>query len=344
MEKTRARTTQIRKFIIENLPSDSAGLVSKVTQKFDCTRQAVNKHVRKLIDDGIVSEAGNTRNKTFCRAVLAEWEKSYSLTANIAEDQVWREDIAPALGKLPDNVIDIWHYGFTEMFNNAIDHSASSEIVVAFEKDALFTKIAVLDNGIGIFKKIQSALGLLDERHAVLELAKGKFSTDPSNHTGEGIFFSSRIFDSYSILSGEVFFSHDFNEIEDWVQQNDESLSGTLVTMKLRDNSTTLIKDVFDSFTDSEDYCFIKTVVPVELALYGDDNLVSRSQAKRLLHRIDKFKIVVFDFEGVTTIGQAFADEIFRVFARQHTYIEISAINTSPEVKRMIRRAQTHDN
>lgn len=46
--------------------------------------------------------------------------------------------------------------------------------------------------------------------------------------------------------------------------------------------------------------------------------LDSRSQAKRLLARVDKFKKVIFDFDDVEPIGQAFADEVFCVFAKQH--------------------------
>ena len=67
----------------------------------------------------------------------------------------------------------------------------------------------------------------------------------------------------------------------------------------------------------------IETVVPVRLAQHGDEKLISRSQAKQLLNRIDKFKIVIFYFTKVEITGQAFADEIFRVFRRQHPDIEI---------------------
>ncbi len=342
MQKTRTRTILMRQFIIENLPSDSSRLVSKVRQKFNCTRQAVNKHVRKLIQDGIVEEIGNTRNKIYYHAIMAEWDKTYSLNEKITEDQVWREDIAPALGVLPENVLDIWHYGFTKMFNNAIDHSNATHVNVHLTKNAVRIEIGIYDNGVGIFKKIQSALGLLDERHSVLELAKGKFTTDPNNHTGEGIFFSSRIFDNYSILSGEVFFSHEFDKKEDWINQAHVETPGTLVTMVLYSSTGRTLNAVFDNFTDDEDYSFNKTVVPVELAMYDDENLVSRSQAKRMLSRIEKFQVVVFDFDGIASIGQAFADEIFRVFANQHPEIEISAVNTSAEVKRMISRAKAH--
>jgi uncharacterized protein (DUF1330 family) len=56
----------------------------------------------------------------------------------------------------------------------------------------------------------------------------------------------------------------------------------------------------------------------VKLARYGNENLISRSQAKRLLTRLDKFKTVVLEFDDVPQIGRAFADEIFRVFANAH--------------------------
>ena len=87
------------------------------------------------------------------------------------------------------------------MFNNAIDHSGGTEIVFV-TKTAAQTTITIKDNGIGIFKKIQAAMNLLDERHAILELAKGKLTTDPKRHTGEGIFFTSRLVDSFDIVSG----------------------------------------------------------------------------------------------------------------------------------------------
>ncbi len=76
----------------------------------------------------------------------------------------------------------------------------------------------------------------------------------------------------------------------------------------------------------------------VRLAQYDDEKLISRSQAKRLLDRIDKFKVVIFDFAEVETIGQAFADEIFRVFRRQHPDIEIVYLNASDSVRQMIDR------
>ena len=83
-----------------------------------------------------------------------------------------------------------------------------------------------------------------------------------------------------------------------------------------------------------------KTQVPVFLAIYGNENLISRSQAKRLLVRFEKFKTIILDFEGVDMIGQAFADEIFRVFQNTHPTIDIRPINTNEQVEKMISRAK----
>jgi len=71
----------------------------------------------------------------------------------------------------------------------------------------------------------------------------------------------------------------------------------------------------------------------------GADKLVSRSQAKRVTARLDRFKEIVLDFRRVDTIGPAFADEIFRVFQRAHPGIHVRWVNAGPDVERMIRRA-----
>jgi hypothetical protein len=49
----------------------------------------------------------------------------------------------------------------------------------------------------------------------------------------------------------------------------------------------------------------------------------------------------MFDFKGVELIGQAFADEIFRVFANRHPEIVLHSLNANSAVKRMIERAKS---
>ena len=340
MGTVRAKGEPVRTFLIENIEVHPTDVVRLATEKFGCTRQAVHKHLQRLIAEGAVVASGQARNKKYRLAPLVEWSQQYGLDPARSEDAVWRADLSPRLGSLPDNVLGIWQYGFTEMFNNVIDHSGADVVSLSLSRTAATTRLNIYDDGFGIFKKIQTALGLEDERHAVLELAKGKFTTDPARHSGEGIFFTSRMFDRFAISSGEVYFSHDFGNKEDWILEANSAAGGTLVRMELHNHTSLTTKKVFDKFTTDDDYGFTKTVVPVALMRYGDDSLVSRSQAKRLLTRFDRFKVVVLDFSGVETIGQAFADEVFRVFQNQHPEIEVVAIRASSDVKQMISRAR----
>ena len=341
MAGVRKRGETIRAFILQKVvdhPNDISAIVAK---KFGISRQAVNHHIRRLIEQKILAVTGSRSQPKYQLCPEDRYQYSFALDGTLEEDVLWRDLAQQHLRDLPSSVIGIWEYGFTEIVNNAIDHSDGTQLDIFVDRFRPHLDIYVSDNGVGIFKKIKAALNLDDERHAVLELAKGKFTTDPDNHTGEGIFFSSRMFDEFAVLSGDVYYSHDYDDPTEWIAQARKPTQGTIVLMRLKNNCNRTVAGVFDEYADPEDYTFAKTVVPVDLAQYGNDTLVSRSQAKRMLTRIDRFTTVIFDFDKVESIGHSFADEVFRVFANRHPEIEISVINDKPKVRRMISRAQS---
>ena len=265
-----------------------------------------------------------------------EIEFCFTIEPGMEEDQVWCATVLPLLEGLPENNIDIWHYCVTEMVNNAIDHSEGSTLTVVVRRRPSNTRVQVLDDGIGIFRKIKSAFNLEDETQAILELSKGKLTTDPDRHSGQGIFFTSRMLDEFSILSRGAYFSHEARRPVDWILDDDDVDSSTMVTMAVDNNTDRTLKDVFDQYSSGDNYDFSKTVVPLRLAKFGEEKLISRSQAKRALARVERFKAVVFDFAGVEMIGQAFADEIFRVWAKAHGNVVCTVIDASPAVRKTI--------
>jgi len=266
------------------------------------------------------------------------------VSPDLEEDKIWRQRVSPALGGVPANVLGICHYGFTEMVNNVIDHSDAGELFVEVKHSTAAITMNIFDDGVGIFNKIQNAFGLEDHRHAILDLAKGKLTTDPERHTGEGIFFTSRMFDTFFIRSGRLRFFHE-EPHGDWLIEETEGVQGTRITLEIDPQSKRTTREVFDKFASSEDeYGFSRTHLFVSLAQHKEENLISRSQAKRLLARLDRFKEVFLDFTGIKTIGQAFADEIFRVFAHQNPHINLFWRNANDEVEKMIRRAMAVQN
>ena len=268
-------------------------------------------------------------------------EFTLALTPNLQEDKVWREKVRPLLGDMLPNVLGISQYGFTEILNNAIEHSEGASIVIRARRTATQLRLEIADDGVGIFYKLKRDLQLDDERHAILELSKGKLTTDPQHHTGEGIFFASRVFDQFTIRSGYLRFSH-HTLTGDWLLENNVNIKGTHVSMEINPMSARTLQAVFDEYTAGQgDYGFTRTKVPVWLAQYGDENLVSRSQAKRVLARFERFRDIMLDFRGVSLIGQAFADEIFRVFAQAHPDIHLAWQNADDEIEKMIKRAKS---
>jgi hypothetical protein len=337
MTRIRKNTEEIRAFILEHIGEE--GIAAKVTRKFGITRQAANRHLKSLTGQGSLVADGSTRKRSYKIAETASEKFQYDIKPGLAEDVVWREDIQPFLGELPDNVLQIWNYAFTEMFNNAIDHSGGTYIHVVVKKSAVNTEILIMDDGIGIFKKIQNALDLPDEKQAIFELQKGKLTTDSVNHSGQGIFFTSRMVNGFDILSGGVYFGHELGNETDWMMDRDAYMSGTSIFLKVENNTARTIKEVYAKYSVNGTEAFNKTIVPVKLAKYGNDQLVSRSQAKRVLVRVDRFSQVIFNFEGVDMIGQAFADQIFRVFAAEHPDVDLIPSHANGEIMSLITAA-----
>lgn len=336
MPGVRARGDEIRKFALRQVEEHPRDLVSLIAGTFHIMPQTARVHVQRLCNQNLLTEHGKTKDRSYALNILEDRQKTYQLSSGVREDEILDADVSAVLGDLPENVRSIWSTAFTEMFNNVLDHAAATEATVVIRKTAVNTEMVIHDNGIGIFKKIQQALSLPDERYAVIELSKGKFTTDPSKHSGEGIFFTSRMFDKFDILSSGLPFSRTTNQPQ-WVK--DKYHDGTTIWMKLANDSTRQPKDVYDQFT--EGFVFDKSTIPIKLAQVGAAGLVSRSQAKRVLAGIERFKSVTLDFTGVEWIGQGFADEIFRVYRKAHPDIEILTMGANPDVAAMIRRAQS---
>lgn len=345
------RADEIEAFILDRVETHRSDIARLAAERFSISRQAVNRHLKRLLEEGKLVASGATRSRQYAPAVLGSQGLTLQVSPSLEEHEVWRQHVAPLMRGTSENVSSICHYGFTEMLNNVVDHSRSDTVDIGVQRSAASIDFLIHDKGVGIFRKISEAFNLSDDRLAILELSKGKLTTDPKRHSGEGIFFTSRMFDTFNIDSGAIRLfctggeSFLLDQREPWLPAKgplgSESVNGTRVFMQISPFSKRTMKEVFDRFSDtlSEDYGFVRTHVPVSLARFGDENLVSRSQAKRLLARFERFKEVMLDFSGVETVGQAFADEIFRVFRGEHPGVHLRWINAAPDVERMIRRA-----
>lgn len=312
---------------------------SELLKYLGISRQALNKHLKELIKDGKITKEGRTRGVKYHYAKLKQeitqkFKKEY-LLRGLEEDAVFKNiDMRLKLNKaLQENVLGITRYAFTEILNNAIEHSKSRKCLIETALDSYKYGFKVRDYGIGIFHSIAAKFNLHDESDAVGELIKGKKTTSPKRHTGEGVFFTSKSADIVSFRSHKI--NLIFNNVKnDIFVEEGKFIRGTEVIFKIGINSKRKLEKIFNFYAPREfGFKFEKTKVWVKLF---QREYSSRSEAKRLLAGLDKFKVIVLDFQGVGSIGQGFADEIFRVFQGEHPDILIKIERLSPLLKPMI--------
>ena len=312
----------IKTLILKNLAKRKEIKVAEITKATGFSRAYVNRFFQELKDEGkimLIGRANKARYVMTGKQTKAAVLESSRILRNkdISEDLVL-DDIKRETGiflHLPKNVSKIVDYAFTEMLNNAITHSKSETIAMRVKKEDSCLRFQITDRGVGIFNNIIKKRKLKNELEAIQDLLKGKQTTAPEEHTGEGIFFTSKLADNLVIQSSAKKLIFD-NILKDIFIKSVKNTRGTKVNFAISAKSKTDLDSVFKKFT-ADAFAFGKTEVGVNLYKM-DTDFISRSQARRILSGLDKFKTIILDFQGVETVGQAFADEVFRVWQKHH--------------------------
>jgi len=290
----------------------------------------------KLVEEGVLIRKGEGRAVVYQDSGALPFLRRYP-RAVIAEDRVWSEVSVAcrAVAALAPRARSILQYCFTKMLNNAIEHSAGQKIEVGFESATEGLAFIVTDDGVGVFANLRNLLHFESDLDTLRELSKGKLTTLPQGHTREGLFFTSKAARVFQLSSGGIQWTVD-NTIGDMAVGSSSVRKGTRVRVEIASQPKRTLQAVFAEYT--ENFEFNKTRIVVKLFTTGT-HFISRSEARRVLSNLDRFRTIVLDFHGVEEIGQGFADEVFRVWSAAHPSIKLEAVNMSPPVTFMIRRA-----
>ncbi len=319
--------------------------VAKEAPEF--SRQYISSIISDQVRKGTLVREGSGRWSTYALPQYKDYLghrlrrrlKLNGLKEHEVLDDIMR--VSTLLTRIPENIQSIFNYAFSEMLNNAIDHSRSKNAVTEVIEEDEGLKFIVDDFGVGVFRNVMQERNLNSELEAIQDLLKGKTTTAPQAHSGEGIFFTSKAADVFMLESFGLRLRID-NKIKDiFVEEVGTEKKGTRVTFEVSTKSKKHLADLFAKYqTHSEEPAFDKTEIQVRLYTMGTI-YVSRSQARRVLTGLNKFRTVILDFENVPTIGQAFADEIFRVFKNANPNITIKIANANEAVQFMIIRSQS---
>lgn len=337
---------EIKELILKKASEKGRIKTSDIVKELNDTksRQYVNSVIRDMVNKGLLLKGGTTAGSFYAlpnNIHLMGDEITIKLKREKLEEHKVFNDLkekSPFINNLKENISSILFYAFTEILNNAIEHSRSKYVAITVRKDKDNIAFNVNDFGIGVFRNVMKQRGLRSELEAIQDLLKGKTTTQPHSHTGEGIFFTSKIADVFILESFEYRLRVDDIIKDIFIEELIPQKRGTKVTFMLSLVSKKHLNDVFNQFvTKPGEVGFDKTEIKVRLYASGTV-YISRSQAKRILTGLDKFKAIILDFDRVTTVGQAFADEIFRVFQQRYPDIKIEAINMVEPVKFMVNR------
>lgn len=340
----------IRKAILEMANEKKTFKTADVIEKLEdkISRQYISALISQMVKEGLLLKGGSTASAFYTLPVNAdsiiETIKLRFERSEIEEHEVFDKlrDRYNFVRGLSENIQSILFYAFTEMLNNAIEHSKSENIEIEVRKEKSNLTFIVSDFGIGVFKNVMKQRRLRSEIEAMQDLLKGKTTTQPHSHTGEGIFFTSKIADVFLLESFEYRLRVD-NLIKDvFFEELKPSKRGTRVVFTISNNSKKHLSDVFNKFVvNPGDPGFNKTEILIRLFTRGTI-YISRSQARRILSGLDKYESIVLDYDKVSTVGQAFADEIYRVFKNNNPNIKIESKNMIEPVKFMVERAESN--
>ena len=320
----------IIRYLLEKIESGAESISKVVAQELKVSTNTVNTYLKELLEQNIIVK----QKRGIYELVKTAHDYPLRRSEGHLDTDTYAFEVClkPHISMHDKNVQDIWAYTFSEMTNNVMDHSEAENLFVRIEQDYLNTRVMLLDDGIGIFEKIKNHFKLPSVEEAICELFKGKLTTDAENHSGEGIFFSSKLMDTFFILSSKKVFTNNKYENERIFDVPSDDGKGTCVLMSLSNFSHKHSKEVFDMYSNI-DGGFTRTRIPMKNIF--ESSPVSRSQAKRVCNRLERFKEVVLDFEGIDWMGQGFAHQLFVIFRREHPDIALITEHMSEAVEKM---------
>lgn len=313
-------------------------LPQHLMQRLSVGRRRAGVLIRQLAAAQWLVAEGSPRRPVFRPGALRQVVQHYPL-AGLQEDLPWRRDFAPCF-ELPPAVRQLAQHAFTELLNNAIDHSGGSQVTVSLRQTPLHLQLLVSDDGCGLFERIAQSFAIDDPQLAMFELSKGKLTSQPERHSGHGLFFTSRLADIFDVHANHAAFQHrgwaDASGGEAWRTTRPAPHRGTSIYLAIALDTPRRLDAVLRAHSgDAADYAFDRTQVPLKL-LGGGEMLMSRADARRVGARLTQFGQAELDFSGIATIGHGFADELFRVFRREHPQVRLLPKKMAPAVGAMV--------
>jgi len=309
----------------------------ELAARTNVSQRSARRTLARLVELNWLVREGSARRPAWRPGPLRQVVQRYEL-AGLEEDLPWSLDFAPHF-VLPPNVLRMVQQAFCELLNNAIGHSGGTHVTVSLRQTASQAQLLVSDNGVGLFERIAQSFAIASPALAMLELSKGKLTSQPERHTGQGLFFTSRLADVFDLHANDAAFQQRAWDERGWHPQRALRHTGTSIYAAFALDTPRTLDGVRSAYSVGDDPFgveFSRTVVPLRLITSTIEGLESRAQARRVCARLGEFRRAEIDFGGVASVGHAFADEMFRVFGPAQRSLELVPVNMTPAVAALV--------
>lgn len=318
-------------------PQDLADLVSA---RLAITRRGAQSLLRRLAAAQWLRHEGTARRPIWRPGALRQVVRHYPLEG-LMEDQPWRMDFAPYF-QLPAAVQRMAQHAFTELVNNAVEHSGGTQVTVSMRQTPAQLQLLVSDDGCGLFRQIEERFHITEPAVAMLELAKGRLTSQPQRHCGLGLLVTSQLADVFDVRANAQGYQRRAWSEAPWHPMSLPAAlaerPGTSVYLAIALDTGRTLEAVQRALSaDARSFAFDRTHVPLNLITGPAQSvLASRADARRVAARLAGFRRAEIDFTGLGEIGHAFAHELFDVYRRENPQVEIVAVGATPLVAEML--------
>lgn len=337
----KAELSAITQWITAAAQLHGTQLPAVLMERLGVSRRTAGSLLGRLVQAQWLVREGTPRRPVYRPGLLKQVVQRYPL-AGLQEDLPWARDFAPFFTLTP-NVRRIAQHAFSELVNNAVDHSGGTEVTVSLRQTPLHLQMLVSDDGCGVFDSLQRSFDLVDPTVAMLELSKGQLTSQPDRHCGHGLFFTARLADVFDLHANQQAFQYRGWDHRSWHPGKPMGRRGTSVFLGIALDTARTLDDVLRSHSaDGAGYQLERTTVPLRLLAQDGVGLESRAQARRVASRLQQFRCADLDFSGIDDVGRGFADELFRVFQRSHPDVQVTPCGMSARVAAMVASVREH--
>jgi len=329
---------QATRWITQAALAHGHDLVDHVMVRQESSRRTAQRLLAALVASRWLDREGTARRPVYRPGPLRQVVMRYPIPG-LQEDLPWSRDVAPCLD-LPARLARLAQHAFTELLNNAIDHSGGWFVTVSARQTATHLQLLVSDDGCGLFDRVARSFDIPDPSLAMLELSKGKLTSQPDRHLGQRLFFVARLADVFELHANRHAYQHRAWEAAGWDVGRPMPHEGTSAYLTIALDTEKSLDRVLQAHSmDGQGYAFESTRVPLQLLTGEQVGLESRAQARRVAARLTAFRRADLDFSRIATVGPAFADELFRVYARAHPEVTLRPVGCNAQVQALLQSA-----